>query len=178
MSNQVLLWSSIVIPWLTLFFLKREAIKRYMPVALFGALVTTITGELGLALNWWSIDDTIFPFYHIIPYTYGAFPVGIIWIFTFTYKRFWLFMLTNAALDFVLTFPMQSFTTQRGIAELVNMNNTQTFLIAIINAVVLYGYQIWQEEVLVVHEQATSSASLQPAMAKPLPGEDERPKDN
>ncbi len=34
MSNQILLWSVLILPWLTLFFMKKEDIKRLMPASL------------------------------------------------------------------------------------------------------------------------------------------------
>jgi hypothetical protein len=68
-------------PWFTLLFMKKEDIQRYISVAMFGALITTIIVEIALALNWRVVKDTAFPFYHIPPFTYGAFPVGIMWSF-------------------------------------------------------------------------------------------------
>ncbi|WP_269083310.1 hypothetical protein [Ornithinibacillus contaminans] len=39
MLNQVILWGILIAPWLTLFFMKKDAIKRYMPVAIFASIV-------------------------------------------------------------------------------------------------------------------------------------------
>ena len=169
MSNQLYLWGSVILPWFTLLLIKKDDVKRYMPVALFGALVTTIIGEIALALNWWKVKEAIFPFYHMAPYIYGAFPVGIIWIFKFTHERFWLFMFVNAVFDIILAFPIINYTIQRGIIEIINTNNFKLFLIFLLNAVALYGYQNWQDDVLVLSEGTRSSPKLRPALAKPLP---------
>ncbi|MBP2637941.1 MAG: hypothetical protein H6Q72_3848 [Firmicutes bacterium] len=173
MSNQVLLWGSIILPWLTLFFLKKEDIKRYMPVALFGALMTTIVGELALALKWWVIKDSIFPFYHMPTLTYGGFPVGIIWIFKFTNKKFFLFMLVNVAFDFGLASTWDKLLVSRGIIEIINATPFQLLLQDIINAALLYRFQMWQEGVLISPEKTSHSHKLQPAVAKPLPNDQE-----
>ncbi|MPM89704.1 hypothetical protein SDC9_136816 [bioreactor metagenome] len=169
MNNQLYLWGSVILPWFTLLFLKADDVKRYMPVALFGALVTTIIGEIALALNWWSIKESIFPFYHLAPYIYGAFPVGVIWIFKFTHDRFWLFILANAALDIILAFPILNFTIQRGIVEIINITSFQLFLVFLLNAVALYVYQEWQDDAPLFAESTKSSPNLQTALAKPLP---------
>lgn len=166
MSNQ---WGSVILPWVTLLLLKKDDVKRYMPAALFGALATTVIGEIALALNWWNVKEAIFPFYHMAPYIYGAFPVGVIWILKFTHERFWLFMFVNAVVDIILAFPILNFTIQRGIAEIININNIQLFLIFLLNAVALYGYQKWQDDVLVFSESTRNSPRLQSALAKPLP---------
>jgi hypothetical protein len=47
MSNQVLLWSMLILPWLTLFFMSTENIKKWTPVALFSALTSVLAVELG-----------------------------------------------------------------------------------------------------------------------------------
>jgi len=166
-NNQILLWSSIILPWFTLVFLKKEDIKRYMPVALFGALMTTIVGELALALKWWVIKDAIFPFYHMPTLTYGGFPVGIIWIFKFTNKRFFLFMLVNLIFDFGLASTWNKLLASRGIIEIVNATPFQLLLQDIINAALLYRFQMWQEGVFISPELKNISPKLQPA-AKPL----------
>ena len=171
-NNQTLLWASIILPWLTLVFLKKEDIKRYMPVALFGALMTTIVGETALAMKWWVIKDSIFPFYHLPTLTYGGFPVGIIWIFKFTNKRFFLFMLVNLAFDFGLAATWDKLLVSRGILEIVNATPSQLLVQDIINAALLYRFQMWQEEVLTSPEQKSVSLKLQPA-AKPLDQNDE-----
>jgi hypothetical protein len=178
MSNQVFLWGSIILPWFSLLLLKKEDVKRYMPVALFTMLVSTIVSELGVALQWWVVIETIFPFYHIVPYTFGAYPVGAIWIFKFTYKRFLLYMFTNVVIDYIANYPLQYFAAQRGIYELVNATNFQILLLSIVFAVILYGYQMWQEGMLLPSEQtARFSSKLQSVAAKPLPKDEDQEED-
>lgn len=147
MSNYIYLWGSAILPWFTLFFMKKKDIQRYMAVAMLGAVITSVVIETALALNWWIVTDSIFPFYHMPPYIYGAFPVGIIWIFRFTNKRFLRFMLVNAVLDYALAYPIFEFTVRRGIVAVPNPTSTSQylFLIAIIVAAMLYVYQLWQE---------------------------------
>lgn len=177
MSNQLILWGSVIAPWFTLLFLPKEEVKRYMPVALFGALITTIVGEVALALDWWTIKDAVFPFYHMPPFTYGGFLVGIIWLFRLTYGRFLLFMLANALFDYVLVYHITGgLMVRRGIIELVNITPLRLLIMNIANAALLYGYQMWQEEVLVVADTAARQANLRPAAAKPSPEEDDESK--
>jgi hypothetical protein len=176
-NNHILLWSSIILPWFTLVFLKKEEIKRYMPVALLGALITTMVGELALALKWWVITDAIFPFYHMPSLTYGGYPVAIIWIFKFTNKRFLLFMLINVAFDLAHSFTLDKLLVSRGIIEIVNATPFQLLLVDIINAAVLYRYQMWQEGVLVSPEQKSYSLKVQPAALKPILKEEDDTKE-
>lgn len=60
--NQIILWSMFIVPWLTLFFMKKEEVRRYIPVALFAAATSVIIHDVGLRLGFWVIQDVAFPF--------------------------------------------------------------------------------------------------------------------
>jgi len=151
MSNYIFLWGTIILPWLTFPLLNKGEIKRYMPVALLGSLLATIVAEVAVSLHWWIVKDNIFPFHNIAPYIYGVFPVGIIWIFKYTKKHFVVFMLVNAALDFVLSYFVLRYTAQSGILAVPDLNSAslRLFMVCMTEAVILYFYQLWQEEQLV-----------------------------
>ena len=167
MSNQVILWSMLIMPWMTIFFMKKENIKRYMPVALFTAITAAIIFESGITLRMWSIRETIFPLNQMITATYGAIPALTLLIFRFTYGRLWLYVLTNAIVDFGFAYIVIPWLVSRGIIGFLN-SSLQVFLINFVQQFVLYGYQMWQEEIFVRSER-TVSLNLQPAVAKPLP---------
>lgn len=61
MSNQVILWSLIILPWFTLFFMSREDIRRLMPVGLFSSLISIIAVEAGQTLGWFVLEKRPFP---------------------------------------------------------------------------------------------------------------------
>lgn len=168
MSNQTLLWASFVFSWLSVLFLKKAELKRYMPVALFGALTATIVVEAGVTFNWWITKETVLPFVNMPIFIYGSFLVGIIWIFRYTYKRFWLFLATNAVIDLILTFPLNNWLVDRGVLEMQNISNFQLLLVAIGSAITLYWYQLWQEGEASPFKNLNFSPNVQPVASKPL----------
>ncbi len=170
MSNQTLLWSSFIISWLSVIFLKKEDLKRYMPVALFGALLSTIIIEAGTTLNWWSTKETVFPLINMPIFIYGSFLVGILWIFKFSYKRFWLFLATNACIDLILIIPLDNWFVRRGILELNNITPLQMLFLSIVHATLLYSYQLWQEGEASPFKRlnVNLSSNVQSAASKPL----------
>lgn len=167
MSNQVILWGMLIFPLLTIFFMKLENIKRFMPVALFTVVTQAIIIESGITLGFWGIRETLFPLNQMPIFTYGAIPAFTMWIFKFTYERFGLYIATNAIIDFGYAYVIIPWLVARGIGDLFR-SSLLVFSISIIHAAVLYGYQIWQEGIFALHEKASSSTSLQPAAAKPL----------
>ena len=176
MSNQIIQWSMFILPLLTLFFIKREDIKRYIPVALFATVLTTIILDVGITLGFWVVRESVFPFNELFPYYLGAMPVLVLWVFKFTYGRFWVYLITNLILDVGFNFfLLDYFLPVRGIFGLVGISPLQSLPITLTHAVLIYGYQIWQEGVFDISERTSFSPNLQPAASKPL-DQDEKDK--
>ncbi|HZG86152.1 hypothetical protein [Paenibacillus sp.] len=146
MFNKIMLWAFLIAPWPTLFFLSKETVKRYMPVAIFVSLLVTILFEAAHALKWWVMIDRIVPWGYItnVSFVYGVFLVGTIWIFHLTYRNFWLYMATNVVIDGVFAFVLHHFFEGR-IYKLVNFNEFQVFLLMVGLALTIFLYQKWQE---------------------------------
>lgn len=173
MNNQSLLWASFLISWFSVIFLKKEEVKRYIPVALFGVLISTFIIEMGTRLNWWLTKETVFPLVNMPIFVYGSFLVGILWIFKCTYKRFWLFLATNAVIDLILMFPLNSWFIDLGIFERYSITPFQMFLIAISQAIILYGFQLWQTGELKSSTPVHFVPNVQTAARKPHNDDDE-----
>jgi hypothetical protein len=148
MSNQLLFWLLFVIPWLTLFFMKKEDIKRFFPVAILAALTSVIIHELGLSFGWWKDLETVYPL-KMSPVLIGLNPVLTMWIFKFTYKKFWWYIVveivSNIGFDFWF---LSRFIPARGMGEFY-ISPFLAFGITMIHGLILYLYQIWQEEIYI-----------------------------
>lgn len=171
MSNQVILWGMLVFPWLTLFLMKQEVIKRFMPITLFTVVTHAIIFESGITLGLWSTKETIFPFNQTLPFVYGAIPAFTMWIFRFTYGRFWIYMVTNAIIDYGLAYIILPWLVARGIGTL--SGSSLVLGITIIHAILLYIYQMWQEGIFIhyTEKKRNFSPRLQPAVLKPVPND-------
>jgi len=66
LSNQTILWASVVLAWLSTLFLKKEEIRRYMAVALFCSLAFAFIFETGISLQWWAVKESSFPLINIL----------------------------------------------------------------------------------------------------------------
>ena len=172
MSNSVIMWSMFFIPWLSLFFLYKEEIRHWMPVAMFAVVLTTIINDIGATLGFWVNQESTFPFHQMLPYYYGAMPVLTIWIFKFTYGRFVTYMVTNIILDIGFNFFLLNyFLPSRGIMSF-NISPFLSLLITLMHAVIIYGYQMWQVGINFDPEPIIVN-TIQPAVAKPLPNQQE-----
>jgi hypothetical protein len=149
--NKLVLWCMFVIPWLSLIYLKKSSIKRFMPVAILASLMVTIVFEIAYVSKWWIVIEKITPWDNItsVPLVYGPFLIGTIWIFHFTFsKSFWVYILTNLLIDCVYTFVIFNVLIYMGIYKLINMSHFGILILMISIAVVIYAYQRWQDRIM------------------------------
>ncbi|MBP2660570.1 MAG: hypothetical protein H6Q69_3602 [Firmicutes bacterium] len=168
MSNQMILWSLIIVPWLTLFFMKKEDIKRFTPVGLFSALTSIIVVEVGQTIGLFTYGETSYPL--LSPsYIFGLNPVTTMWLFRFIYGRFWRYLVIDTVLNFGFIYSFHvSFLGSRGIFYEVGITPWQNALIATIHGIFVYVYHAWQEGAFVRSEQTNSNTNIQPVLAKPI----------
>lgn len=143
----IFLWAALILPWLTLMFLRGDVIRRYMPVAILGALLVTIVFEMAHAFRWWVLLKPIAPWGYItnVSFTYGLFLVGTIWIFFLTYKNVWAYFATNAAVDGFQAFAFHELI-EGHVYRLERANTLHIFLLMFGLSIVIYVYQKWQED--------------------------------
>ena len=145
-----------------------------MPVAMFAVVLTTIIGDIGIQLRVWATRESTYPFNEMLPYFYGTMPVLTIWVFKFTYSHFSAYMITNTILDIFFNFVILGyFLPSRGIVDF-NISPFLSLPVTLLHAVIIYGYQMWQDDVL-LNTDKVSEYNIQPAAAKPFEHE---PKDD
>ncbi len=140
MSPHLLLWILLIVPVLFLFLMKKEDLKRFMPVTLFAAVTSGIIYEIGIMAGFWHFREIAFPFV-----MYGAPAAATIWVFRFTYGRFGLYLVTNAIIDLVFAFIVVPWFNRMGLIGLGTWSGLIIYLINLGHACLLYGYQMWQE---------------------------------
>jgi hypothetical protein len=71
-----------------------------MPVALFVTVINTLIYQAAYHYNWWR-EVGLFGWDKVanVPWVYSAYLVATIWIFKFTYRRFWRYLIVNLILD-------------------------------------------------------------------------------
>jgi hypothetical protein len=150
-------------------FMKKEDVKYYMPVAFVSMSASAVIHDMGIRLGFWYLKETAFPFSQLTPYLFGFLPVLTMWVFKFTYRHFWAFMITNLILDIGFCFFfLNSFLPSKEILSL-GVPPYQVLIITTFHALLLYSYQIWQDDALVSHsEKPNILPNLKPAAAKLL----------
>ncbi|VBB08534.1 Hypothetical protein LUCI_3812 [Lucifera butyrica] len=168
MSNQVLLWGLLIVPLLTLFFIPREDIKRFMPVALLAIVTSILVVQVGETLQWWHFKEAAYPL-RDPSYLYSLNPIATILIFRFTYGRFWLFLAVDAVSNYIFSYLfIDYYLGIRDILQYLKLGPFHALLLTTVTGVLLYWYQMWQEGIFIRTEKTSVSSNLQPAATKLL----------
>jgi len=125
--------------------MNKEDIRRYLPVGVFASLSSIIIADIGAALNFWALRENIVLLKGVFPYHLGAAPVITMWIFKFTFGNFGRYIMVDALINVVFAFLWIPFMVARGIREMINANELETFLILTGHGIILYIYQLWIE---------------------------------
>lgn len=169
MSNQVLLWGMVVIPWLSLFLMKKEDIKRYIPAGLFSSFLLVILQEVGVGNSWWYFQETIFPLGIFTPFTESVDVIIPMWVLKYTYKRFWYYILIEIAGNVVFFFVVLPWFALRGIMSWPAYAGLIAFSFSTVINLLVYRFHMWQEGALDRSEKLDASLLLRPAASKPSP---------
>lgn len=144
---QITFWAVFILPLISLFFLDRSVIRRYISVALFVTVINVILYEIAWTQNWWKYDKSLFSWDKITPapLVFSAYWVATIWIFHFTFRKFWVYFVTNLILDGVFVYALVPWMRK---VEIVtgNLSGILMLLIMTIVANVIYVYQMWYEK--------------------------------
>ena len=172
MSNQTILWGTLLLPWVTLLFMPKDDVKRYLPAGLLCVFLSIIFQEAGVTHGWWYFREYTYPFVMLPTYNYGLFPVIPIWILKYTYGHWKRYIAIGAINNTIFSFFIFPWFGSRGI---IDFNASAiVFILASILAIIIYRYQTWQESIFSRNEKINHSMNLQPAVAKPLPQKNEQ----
>jgi hypothetical protein len=144
--QKIVVWSVLVVPWFTLFFMKRDLFKRYLPVTLFTTLLVTYYHQLAYTQEWWIVNVNVGAFTSFTPTVFGSYFVGTLWIFALTYGNFKLYFIINVIINAIYIFVIKVILfLNLGIMENVTAPHWHRFFVYLSFAVIIYGYQKWQE---------------------------------
>ncbi|MGR3764133.1 hypothetical protein [Rossellomorea sp. NS-SX7] len=156
--KQIILWSLLILPLASLFFLKMDIIRKYMPVALFMIVIHTLAYQAAYYYGWWNeADSSLFGWDKVVPvpWVYGAYFVIVIWIFHFTFRKFWRYLIVNILLDGLFMYLVYPVWQRMGIVSSESTLPTIAIVAMMVGfALIIYMYQLWQEKVFKPQREA------------------------
>lgn len=142
MKEKWKMYMLLIMPWLSVIKLGKFSFIRYLPTIIFSDLVIALISELSRELKWWKVKNPIFPKLATdVSFVFGPFTILNLWIFKLTYKRFWLYLLTNIIADYLFAYPLTTLAEKLGVYKMVKMSRKQLFILSIVVAIINYLYQ-------------------------------------
>src|SRR5688572_21112059 len=118
MKEKWKMYMLLIMPWVSVVKLGKFSFKRYLPTIIFSDLIS----ELSRELKWWKVKNPIFPKLATdVSFVFGPFTILNFWIFKLTYKRFWVYLLTNIMADYLFAYPLTTLAEKLGIYKMVRM---------------------------------------------------------
>lgn len=106
------------------------------------ALLVIVTNVIAKKRRWWWWYETLqSQFSGSIPFIFGPFLIGSLWIMKWTYGKLIKFISLNIIVDGVFTYLVVPFLTKFGIASLVRMTKLQLMYVFAIPVSLLYIFQ-------------------------------------
>ncbi|KQL50838.1 hypothetical protein AN964_24795 [Heyndrickxia shackletonii] len=131
----------LILPWLTVPFLGKNALKRHLPAAIFICTFTKIIDTFGEKKRWWRFYKGIPPFDSMNFFNLGPYLVMSLWILKMTYGKFVLYIISNAILHLLFNLLGLKLVDWCKIFTLEKLKKPQYFCINCSRALLLYGFQ-------------------------------------
>jgi hypothetical protein len=153
MKYSKLLFLSMILSWFSIPFLGKESIKRFLPSALFMAIIVKVVNIIAKKRKWWWWYGKVHPSVSgEFPFVWGTFFVGSLWILKWTYGNFIKYLGLNLITHSVFTYVVEPYLQKFGIASLVRMKKIQLMYVFFVLAFLLYGFQLVKEKTSVKSE--------------------------
>ena len=135
-----------ILPWLSVSFLDRKTLKKFIPGVSFITLYVIAEGWLAEKKKWWWFFHKAKPnVLGELPLIAGPFIVGSFWTLKFAYGNFKRYFITNLIIDSFFTYIMVGIFKRMGYATLVRLSKFKLSLLFLIKSLSLYGFQYGYE---------------------------------
>ena len=139
----------MIITWFLLPTLGKDVLKRYFSSGIFISFVVLIVNFIAKKRKWWRWYEAFSPkITWVVPFTWGPFLIGSLFILKWTYGNFFRYMLLNILVDGLFTFGLEYFLKKFKIFSLVQMSKIHLMYVFTFDALLLYGFQFLKEKIL------------------------------
>jgi hypothetical protein len=144
-NSKLLLAAMFILPWITIPFLCRQALKKYLPAAIFMGIFTKILNIIGERKKWWRFYEGTPPLNSMDFFNFGPYFVTSLWMLKWTYKKFILYLISNTILHILFIFLGLKYIERFRIISLVKLTKFQYLAIDFFRALLLYAFQ-WMKD--------------------------------
>ncbi len=140
-NRKLFLLALLILPWLTIPFMGKNMLKKYLPATIFIKTVTIALDIYGEKKKWWRFYRGIPPFNSMNFFDFGPYFVASLWILKLTYGKFRFFLITNFILHILFISKGIKYAKKYKIFSLINLSRLQYLVIDFLRAILLYAFQ-------------------------------------
>lgn len=148
-NSKLFLVAMVILPWLTIPLLGRNALKKYLPSAIFITVLTKILDIFGERNKWWRFYKGISPLNSMDFLNFGPYFVTSLWMLKMTYGKFSKFLISNTILQILFIFLGLKYISRYKILTLVKLTKINYLAIDVLRALLLYGFQKIQDILII-----------------------------
>ncbi|MBT2700409.1 hypothetical protein J7E79_23935 [Bacillus sp. ISL-40] len=143
MKNSKLFYIALLIlPWLTVPFLGRNSLKKYLPAGIFMCTFTKALDFFGEKKKWLRIYEGIPPLNSANFFNFGPYLVASLWMLKLTFGKFPLYLISNIILHICFNYlGGLKFLKRYKIASIDGLTKFQYLTIHLLRALLLYSFQ-------------------------------------
>ncbi|MEK5054858.1 MULTISPECIES: hypothetical protein [Niallia] len=109
-------------------------------------MIVTIEDIIAKKRKWWWWYEKIHPkLSGIVPFLWGPFFIGSLWILKWTYGKYFRYIFINLVVDSIFVYFLVDWLKKLGIASLVRLKKYQLSLLFFFKSLLLYGFQFVKE---------------------------------
>jgi hypothetical protein len=139
----------LILSWLTLPFLGKNALKKYLASGIFICVLTKFLDKFGERKKWWRFYKAISPLNSMDFFNFGPYLATSLWMLKLFYGKFWAFLVSNTILQIVFIYWGLKYVKRFRILSLVVLTKLQYLVIDIIRAILLYSFQWGKDQLLI-----------------------------
>jgi hypothetical protein len=137
----------VLISGLSLIFLPKKSLFKYLPVTAFTSVLVLSVCALSIPYKFWVVKGNKTTLILTdLAYVFGSFFAGTLWIFHLTYGKFKRFLGLNLLMDFLLAYPLNYVFQKLKVYKLVNWKSKHIFLTYFSFSFIIYGFQFLLEK--------------------------------
>ncbi|UYZ19975.1 hypothetical protein [Mesobacillus jeotgali] len=122
LARKRLSFLTLVLPWLTVPFIRKNTFIRFLPTATFIGYIFALFSEVAKKNKLWKVRNGLFKDYTLdVSYLYGLYLITTIWIFKLTFRNFLKYLVTNIVADYFFSFHIIKIFEKVGTFEFKKM---------------------------------------------------------
>lgn len=135
---KVWLWFLLIIPWLTIPFIGKRDIERFLPASVFIVIAMQIENMIEQKRKWWWLGKISPKVIKNNPFYWGPLFISSLWVLKLSYGRFFRYIGISLLMDMIVIYPFIN-------RSIIRVKKRRLPFLFMAKSFLLYGFQYVKE---------------------------------